>query len=76
MLSFAALREVLGSDLTIDVPDGATVGDAWSTLKSAFPALNEVAASVRIAHNGRIAAYGDRLAGNDELALLPSVGGG
>lgn len=78
VLAFARVRELLESgDLAVDLPDGATVGDAWARLVERSPALAPLAASTRIARNGRV--VGDTLEAlreGDELALLPPVGGG
>jgi len=77
VLAFARVRELLdGSELTIELADGARIRDAWAALARDFPALEEVAASTRIARNGRVAAHADLVGDGDELALLPPVGGG
>ena len=75
--AFAGLRELLaGSDPSLDLPAGASVGDAWSALESRHPSLAPLAASTRLARNGRIASPSDPLCDGDEVALLPPVGGG
>jgi MoaE-MoaD fusion protein len=75
--AFAGLRELLGgSDLNLDLPAGACVGDAWSALELRQPALVSLAASTRLARNGRVASREEVLSDGDELALLPPVGGG
>jgi MoaE-MoaD fusion protein len=75
--AFAGLRELLsGSVAELNLPAGACVGDAWSELELRHPALAPLAASTRVARNGRLAAPGDPLSDGDELALLPPVGGG
>jgi molybdopterin synthase catalytic subunit len=75
--AFAGLRELLaGSAPELELPAGANVGDAWSALERRYPALAPLAASTRLARNGRLAAPHEPLNEGDELALLPPVGGG
>jgi MoaE-MoaD fusion protein len=75
--AFAGVRELLADQRAVlDLPDGASVGDAWKALEARQPALIPLAASTRLARNGRIASSGDVLGDGDELALLPPVGGG
>jgi len=75
--AFAGLREILGSTpVQLDLPDGASAGDAWSALETRHPALSGLAASTRLACNGRVASRSETLRDGDELALLPPVGGG
>ncbi|HEY2475525.1 MAG TPA: MoaD/ThiS family protein [Candidatus Cybelea sp.] len=77
VVAFANVREILeASQPSLDLPDGARVGDAWELLESLFPALGPHRPSVRIARNGRIAACDESLSDGDELAILPPVGGG
>jgi len=75
--AFAGLRELLaGSVMELELPAGASVGDAWSALERRHPGLAPLAGSTRLARNGRLAAPADVLSDGDELALLPPVGGG
>ena len=77
VLAFARVRELLpASVLEIAVRDDACVADVWNALEAKFPGLRELAATTRIARNGRLAAGDEPLADDDELALLPPVGGG
>jgi len=77
VLAFARVRELLPSSaLTIAVSDDACVADAWIALEAKFPLLRELAATTRIARNGHLAAGDEPLTDDDELALLPPVGGG
>lgn len=78
VLAFARVRELLGGgshDLQIE--GGATVADVWDILANRHSELVELAASTRIARNGRIISDpGERIEDGDELSLLPPVGGG
>jgi molybdopterin converting factor small subunit len=77
VLAFARVRELLaGSELTVELEDGARVGDAWAALARDFPALEEVETSTRVAKNGVVVSRDATLRDGDELALLPPVGGG
>ncbi|MHB8146587.1 MAG: MoaD/ThiS family protein [Vulcanimicrobiaceae bacterium] len=75
--AFARARELLDrGSLTLELPDGATVADAWHALEQRAPHLRELAASTRLARNARMARGDEVLSDGDELALLPPVGGG
>jgi molybdopterin converting factor subunit 1 len=74
---FAMLREQAGwRDSELDLADEATIGEAWSRLASAHPAMAPMREYVRFARNGRYAAADERLADGDELAIIPPVAGG
>lgn len=77
VVAFARLAEVLGwtrQDVTLQ--SGASTADAWAQLERQTPALRPLAESSRMARNGRLIAMPETLEENDELALLPPVGGG
>lgn len=78
MLAFARVRELLGGGShELQMEDGATVADVWDILANRYTALVPLAASTRIARNGRIVGdSGERIEDGDELSLLPPVGGG
>jgi molybdopterin converting factor small subunit len=77
VLAFARLRELLGGGAhDIDVEEGATIADVWDALADRYTAIVPLAASTRIARNGRVATATERLEANDEVSLLPPVGGG
>ena len=74
---FALQRAQIGlRQIEIEVPDAASVADAWSALVEAHPVLAGATESVRFARNGVYAATDDRLADGDELAVIPPVAGG
>ena len=74
---FAMHRELLGRrELSLELPGGATIGDAWERLASENAALAGTEASVRFARNGAYAGTDEPLADGDELALIPPVAGG
>lgn len=77
VLAFARAREFLGcGSLAIDLPASARIADAWSALETREPRLRELASSIRLARNARMADLDEVLAEGDTLALLPPVGGG
>lgn len=74
---FAIQRELAGSrEVPIRLPDGATVGDAWSELVVRYPILAPGRSSVRFARNGEYTDASTTLADGDELAIIPPVSGG
>jgi molybdopterin converting factor small subunit len=77
ILGFAGVRELLDrSPAELELPNGARVGDAWSLLEERFPALAAHRSTTRIARNGVLTDFEERLHDGDEMAILPPVGGG
>jgi molybdopterin converting factor small subunit len=74
---FAAAKEVAGRDeITVELADGATLGDARHALAAAVPALGRILPHALWAVD---AAYADDDAIVDErsdVALIPPVSGG
>ena len=69
---FAGLRERAGTGArTLDLTDGATLGDVWAAL-----GLGEQPAGLLYAVNKRYAEPATALADGDEVALIPPVSGG
>ena len=74
---FARLREIAGApELTVVVPESATVQDAWLSLAERFPALAAYAGTVSCAVNEDYARMNAALKNGDEVAFLPPVSGG
>jgi molybdopterin synthase sulfur carrier subunit len=75
--AFARARELLGSELQLELPDGASLADAWEALRLKNVELDRMASSIRLARNGVVSPLLDaRLAEGDEVSVLPPVGGG
>jgi molybdopterin synthase catalytic subunit len=75
---FAILRERAGRDsVEIELPEGATVGDAFERLAAA-PGLGELVGRMplRMAVNREYANADASIAAGDELALIPPISGG
>ena len=76
LLLFASYAEALGStELTIDVPAGATAGDVLTAVRSR-PGAEKLPPKPLIAVNQKYAKAEAPLAENDEVALIPPVAGG
>jgi molybdopterin converting factor subunit 1 len=74
---FAVQRELAGTrDLELELPDGATIEDAWSALVDRLPVLAPGRPSIRFARNAAYAAPTTALADGDEVAMIPPVSGG
>ena len=74
---FAIQRELAGArEVPIQLPDGATIEDAWDAVVERFPALAPGRAYVRFARNSSYAPADTVLADGDEVALIPPVSGG
>lgn len=74
---FASHRELTGkSELTIDVPNGASVSDVFAALAVRYPMLADTAPFTSFARNRQIVERTELLADGDELALLQPVSGG
>jgi molybdopterin synthase catalytic subunit len=75
---FAILRERAGRDsVEIELPEGATVGDAFARLAET-PGLGELVARMplRMAVNREYASDATRIGAGDELAVIPPISGG
>ncbi len=86
--AFARFREILGSDLAIEVPDGAAMTTVLAALReragdesdAIFDENGAPRAHVILMRNGRRVSRNDAetlaLADGDEVALFPPVAGG
>ena len=74
---FARLREIAGTpDVSIVLPESATVLEAWQALASRFPAVGAYAGTVSCAVNEDYSRMNTVLKDGDEVAFLPPVSGG
>ena len=74
---FAMLREQAGwRERDIELPDGASIEDAWALLASQHPQIAPSRQIVRFARNGEYADADQPLHDGDQLVLIPPVAGG
>ncbi len=74
---FARLREIADAgELPLELPDGATVRDAWQALAARTREIEPYAASVSCAINADYSKMNASLKDGDEVAFLPPVSGG
>ena len=74
---FAMLRQQAGwREREVELPDKASIDDAWQLLVDETPALAPQRDHVRFARNREYATADQRLSDGDELALIPPVAGG
>lgn len=76
VVAFARLRELLGDERHVELRADARAQEVWAALVDAVPAIAQFHASTRMARNGALVAADAILHDNDEIALLPPVGGG
>ncbi len=77
VLFFGMLKDLAGkSDDTLELREGATVGDVLAYCESQIPRLKDAMASLAIAVNQHYAGAETALRSGDEVALLPPVSGG
>ena len=74
--TFALLRELSVARRDVDLPEGATIHDAWATFADTYPAVGKHRSFVRAARNGAYAGWDQPLTDGDEVAFLPPVSGG
>ena len=75
-LLFASYREKAGvGRLTLDLDDGATVGELAEAMRVRFPGLPE-AERIVVAVNNEYQKHDFVLRDGDEVALIPPVSGG
>lgn len=76
LLTFGIARDICGgSEVALDLPEGATVGQLRETLLQRFPRLLDLRA-LAIAVNSEYARDEQVLHPDDEVALIPPVSGG
>ena len=74
---FARLRDLASaSELSRDVPAGATVKSVWRGLVEDFPAMAAYERSISSAVNADYSRMDAALSEGDEVAFLPPVSGG
>lgn len=73
---FAQLRELAVDRTEHELPDGATLDDAWRQLAERHAGLEPHRPYVRGARNGAYAPWEQPLADGDTVAFLPPVSGG
>jgi len=74
---FAVQRELAGTrELDLELPEGATIEDAWEALVERLPVLAPGRPSIRFARNAAYASPSTVLADGDEVAMIPPVSGG
>ena len=74
---FAIVKDRAGvGELSLELPDGATVATAGRAIVQRFPALAEFERRVAYAVNREYANRETALRDGDELALIPPVSGG
>lgn len=77
VLYFSTLRDITGTDeLSMDVPDGARVGDLLNESFTRWPKLKEWEASLLVAVDQTYVKRDARLHAGAEVAIMPPVQGG
>jgi len=77
VLAFATASQALGAaECTLELPDGATVGDLRRILAHRSPELARRLPTLALAVDGELASDARTLADLSEVALLPPVSGG
>lgn len=73
---FATLRELSAARSELDLPDGASVAEAWDALVARHAGLSPHRPFTQPARNGSAVSWEEILAEGDEVAFLPPVSGG
>ena len=74
---FALQRELARArEVSLELPDGATVETSWASIVTLHPVLAPGRPSMRFARNGEYADPSTALADGDEVAFIPPVSGG
>jgi molybdopterin synthase catalytic subunit len=77
VLFFGMLKDWAGrSDDSLELPEGATLGDLVHHYETRIPRLRDFAASIAMSVNQEYAGPDSRLKSGDEVGLLPPVSGG
>jgi MoaE-MoaD fusion protein len=74
---FSFFRQIVGQDeLTLDLREGATVGDALARLYEKFPQLKQAEKTILLAVGVEFATPASQLRPGDVLSLMPPLQGG
>lgn len=74
---FAGCKDAVGSSsVSVEFPEGTTVGEAFAGMIESYPALAGYDSSVMLAVNREYAGRQAVLEDGDELACIPPVSGG
>ncbi|MFG0297064.1 MAG: MoaD/ThiS family protein [Maioricimonas sp. JB045] len=74
---FARARDLAGAgSVSVELPEGATVGDVRAALARAYPALQPIAQSLLVAVDADYATDAQRLQPGQVVACFPPVSGG
>ncbi len=74
---FAVQRELAGTrEVALELPEGASIEDAWRAVAARHPALAPGRPYLRFARNSAYAPPETVLADGDEVAMIPPVSGG
>jgi molybdopterin converting factor small subunit len=77
VLLFASHREIAGrSRIDLDLPAGASAGEAYDRLTAECPELERLRGYTTFAVNREVVPSNTRLRSGDEVALLQPVSGG
>ena len=77
VLFFAQAREAAGCDAySMELTDPVTESEFWAMLVSAFPKMNSLRKSARLARHETYLQKDDRIQPADEIAVIPPVSGG
>jgi molybdopterin synthase sulfur carrier subunit len=77
VLFFAAARDAVGTDnVTVDLPDGSTVGELQQLMIQRTPQLERWSQALLWAVNNRYAGCDQVLHASDVIACFPPVSGG
>lgn len=77
VLLFAQLAEDVGRDrLTVELPEGATAGEALAALAAAHAPIGRTRQRLALAVNERYCHAAQVLSDGDTIALIPPVSGG
>ena len=74
---FSQLKEIVGgSEITLDLPDGASVADLLTRLYRDFPELEKWDRGLLVGAGLDFVARDHVIQPNDEIAIMPPVQGG
>jgi molybdopterin synthase catalytic subunit len=74
---FASYRERVGqAEVTVELPDGATVGSLAAEVVRSYPAMARYPGRLVVAVNQEYREHGYPVHEGDEVALIPPVSGG